>query len=27
RLTLDEANHGFELKEAQHGIRSVIELT
>ena len=26
RLTLDEVNRGFELMEAQDGIRSVIEL-
>jgi S-(hydroxymethyl)glutathione dehydrogenase/alcohol dehydrogenase len=26
RITLDEVNHGFELMEAQDGIRSVIEL-
>jgi S-(hydroxymethyl)glutathione dehydrogenase/alcohol dehydrogenase len=25
RITLDEVNHGFELMEAQDGIRSVIE--
>jgi S-(hydroxymethyl)glutathione dehydrogenase/alcohol dehydrogenase len=27
RLTLDDVNHGFELMEAQDGIRSVIELS
>jgi S-(hydroxymethyl)glutathione dehydrogenase/alcohol dehydrogenase len=27
RLTLDDVNHGFELMEAQDGIRSVIEFT
>ena len=27
RLTLDEVNHGFELMEAQDGIRSVIEFS
>ena len=27
RLTLDQVNHGFELMEAQDGIRSVIELS
>ncbi len=27
RLTLDEVNHGFELMEAQDGIRSVITFT
>ncbi len=27
RITLDEVNHGFELMEAQDGIRSVIEFT
>ncbi len=27
RITLDEVNHGFELMEAQDGIRSVIELS
>ena len=26
RLTLDEVNRGFELMEAQDGIRSVLEL-
>ena len=26
RITLDQVNHGFELMEAQDGIRSVIEL-
>ena len=25
RITLDEVNHGFELMEAQDGIRSVID--
>jgi S-(hydroxymethyl)glutathione dehydrogenase/alcohol dehydrogenase len=25
RISLDEVNHGFELMEAQDGIRSVIE--
>jgi S-(hydroxymethyl)glutathione dehydrogenase/alcohol dehydrogenase len=25
RITLDDVNHGFELMEAQDGIRSVIE--
>ena len=25
RITLDEVNHGFELMEAQDGIRSVIQ--
>ena len=27
RITLDEVNRGFELMEAQDGIRSVIEFT
>ena len=27
RLTLDQVNHGFELMEAQDGIRSVIQFS